>query len=368
MTPNIRPKLADIARDAGLSTAAVSMALRNHPSIPAPTRDRVREIADRMGYRPNPLVSALMSQLQTGREERNISRIAIVDAWPLEVGWKAYPLFAQQAEGMRKRAHALGYEVEEFRLKEHGMNPKRLSKVLAARGIAGVIIPPMPKGLSRLHLAWEHFASVAVNYSLIRPELHRAAFDTYQTTWQAFRALHRLGYRRLGIALTAEDNQRSLSHDLGAFSAFSFRLAENNRVPPHLCGLPERQRFLTWLRTYRPDVLLSYRWEFREWVEEAGLRTPEDIGYACLASAKPHYAGIDQNGAGVGAAAIDLLVAQLHRNEHGIPAQATTLLVEGRWVPGPTVRQVGAPSEPAASASRSSAKSAAKSRKDIGVR
>jgi len=332
--------MTDIAREAGLSQAAVSMALRNHPSIPPATRDRVREIADRLGYRPNALVSALMSQLQTGRDERQIARIAIIDAWPLDVGWKAYSLFAQQAVGMRARAHALGYQVEEFRLKENEMTPKRLSRVLLTRGIVGVIIAPMPRGLSRLHLEWEHFAAVALNYSLIRPELHRAAYDTYQTTWQAFRALHRLGYRRFGIALTADDNHRSLNQNLGAFSAFSYRLEEKDRLPPHLCERPERKSFLAWLRAYRPDVFLSTRWEFREWLDEAGLRIPEDIGYASLASGEPHLAGIDQNGEGVGAAAIDLLVAQLHRNERGLPAEPSTLLVRGHWVPGSTVRQL----------------------------
>jgi len=331
--------MKDIAREAGLSQAAVSMALRNHASIPAATRERVREIADRLGYRPNALVSALMSHLQTGRDERRIARIAVIDAWPLDVGWKAYLLFAQQAAGMQARAHALGYALEEFRLKEKGMSPKRLSQILLARGIVGAIIPPMPHGLSHLHLAWEHFAAVTVNHSLLRPGLNRAAFDTYQTSWEAFRALHRLGYRRIGIALTADDNQRSLSQNLGAFSAFSYRLEEKNRLPPHLCRTPDRKNFLNWLRRHRPDVVLSYNWDFRGWLEDVGLRIPEDIGFASLASGNSGLAGIDQNGEGVGAAAVDLLVAQLHRNERGIPEEPTTLLVRGRWMSGPTVRQ-----------------------------
>jgi len=132
--------MSDIAKEAGLSQAAVSMALRNHPSIPLATRDRIKEIADRLGYRANALVSALMSQLQTGRDERQISRIAIIDAWPIDVGWKHYALFASQAAGMKARAHALGYRLEEFRLKESEMSPKRLSRILMARGIVGVIM------------------------------------------------------------------------------------------------------------------------------------------------------------------------------------------------------------------------------------
>jgi LacI family transcriptional regulator len=33
----------------------------------------------------------------------------------------------------------------------------------------------------------------------------------------------------------------------------------------------------------------------------------------------------------VAASAVDLVVAQLHRNERGAPAHPTTLLLEGEW-------------------------------------
>ena len=40
-----------IAAKAGLSGAAVSLALRDHPSIPPTTRARVKRLAERLGYR-----------------------------------------------------------------------------------------------------------------------------------------------------------------------------------------------------------------------------------------------------------------------------------------------------------------------------
>jgi LacI family transcriptional regulator len=61
MTPTgRRPTLADIARETGLSTAAVSYALRGL-QVPADTQARVREVADRLGYRVNPIARALSS-------------------------------------------------------------------------------------------------------------------------------------------------------------------------------------------------------------------------------------------------------------------------------------------------------------------
>ncbi len=43
----------DIAREAGLSHSAVSMALRGSKQVSAATRERVTALADQMGYRPN---------------------------------------------------------------------------------------------------------------------------------------------------------------------------------------------------------------------------------------------------------------------------------------------------------------------------
>ena len=45
-----RPTLVDIASAAGVSKATVSLVLRNHPSIPDRTRERILEIAKDLGY------------------------------------------------------------------------------------------------------------------------------------------------------------------------------------------------------------------------------------------------------------------------------------------------------------------------------
>jgi len=52
-------------------------------------------------------------------------------------------------------------------------------------------------------------------------------------------------------------------------------------------------------------------------------------------------AGVYGNSERTGAAAVELVVSQLHRGESGPPAHAMHYLVAGSWMPGKTIRKVG---------------------------
>jgi DNA-binding LacI/PurR family transcriptional regulator len=56
-----RPKLADVARLAGVGIGTASDALAGKNRIPEETRDRVRQAAQSLGYVPNPVARALSS-------------------------------------------------------------------------------------------------------------------------------------------------------------------------------------------------------------------------------------------------------------------------------------------------------------------
>ncbi|ACL63106.1 LacI family DNA-binding transcriptional regulator [Methylobacterium nodulans] len=56
-----RSTLADIARESGVSKATVSLVLRNHPSIPERTRQRVLHAAEQLGYVYNRGAASLRS-------------------------------------------------------------------------------------------------------------------------------------------------------------------------------------------------------------------------------------------------------------------------------------------------------------------
>ncbi|MBM7804427.1 DNA-binding LacI/PurR family transcriptional regulator [Geodermatophilus bullaregiensis] len=59
--PERRPTLADVAARAGVSTALVSIVMREAPGASAATRERVRRAADEIGYRPDSRARLLRS-------------------------------------------------------------------------------------------------------------------------------------------------------------------------------------------------------------------------------------------------------------------------------------------------------------------
>ena len=58
----------------------------------------------------------------------------------------------------------------------------------------------------------------------------------------------------------------------------------------------------------------------------------------CASTSGP-ISGIYQNGPAIGTAGADSLVAMLARNERGVPELPRTVLIQGDWAPGTTVRK-----------------------------
>lgn len=54
-----RPTIRDIAEAAGVSPSAVSFALNGRPGVSQATRERIRSVADKMGWTPNVVARAL---------------------------------------------------------------------------------------------------------------------------------------------------------------------------------------------------------------------------------------------------------------------------------------------------------------------
>jgi LacI family transcriptional regulator len=52
--------IKDIARELGVDSSTVSLALRDHPAIAAATRERIQRAAARMNYAPNRAAQALL--------------------------------------------------------------------------------------------------------------------------------------------------------------------------------------------------------------------------------------------------------------------------------------------------------------------
>ena len=99
-----------------------------------------------------------------------------------------------------------------------------------------------------------------------------------------------------------------------------------------------------WLKREKPDVIIAPSTDVVPdiigVVQRAGWLVPSDIGFVALACPQRDAlaSGIFQNGRMIGALALDMLISLLERNERGLPEQATTLMLEGQWNEGRTLR------------------------------
>ena len=342
MDADKQPTMQQIADVVGCSRMAVSLALRNSPKISAATIARIRKVADELGYRPNPMVSALMTQLRHSRTVKRPTTIGYVTAYPTEDGWRQPGLFTEFHTGAKKRAEALGYTLEEYWLRRPGLSEKRFCDVLFTRNVLGLVIAPLPSGGGTLALDWPRFATAAIGYSVTSPNIHRASNDQYSTIRLAVAELTRLGYRRIGLAMPRDGDERVKHNWSAGMLVEQSMIPAERRVPLLLADGPFEDAFAAWFSRCRPDAVLTQSWQCGRALKELGVRVPEDVGIANLGvtAGEAEWAGMNQNAELVGAAALDLVDAQLRRNECGIPAQQQTLVIPGHWVAGPTVRAV----------------------------
>ncbi len=359
------PTMQTIADLAGVSRMTVSRALKNHPSIPPGTCQRIQKIASQLGYRPNPLVSALMTQLRNARAPKLKPVIAFLAAHPDAVYASGHTYNAQIHAGAAERAAQLGYKLERFSLIEPGMTWHRMCGMLHARGIPGVVLAPLPDPIPAIDFDWTRFACAVVGYSYRKPELHRAANDQFNTIRTAVHRLTELGYARIGLAIRHEDDRRVDNKWAGGFLSFHPYLPAGRKLPVflwHYQPSPTRKRsaegfeswegrverpagFAEWVERHRPDAILALQpIVVRGWLSSLGLRVPRDIALVSLnlQPGQSGFSGIDQNNTLLGAAAVELVVEQIHHNEHGVPARAKTVMISGDWIDGGTTRPAAA--------------------------
>lgn len=134
--------IKEIAKELGVAPSTVSRALGNHPAISEATKKRVREAAERLGYRPNALARGLATK-----------RSYTIGLVVLDIG---NPFYAEIAQGVEEIVSSQGYSIF---LCNSGYDPERESKyisLLRERRVEGIIMTCFNVSLPHIQDLWQN--------------------------------------------------------------------------------------------------------------------------------------------------------------------------------------------------------------------
>lgn len=322
--------IRELAQALGLSKTTVAYALNDMPRVSAATRELVQRRARELGYIANPVASGFLRQVRSQGAKRYRANLAFIDPMKIQ-----YSYVGRIISGAVDRARDLGYGLDVLRAGSY--ESAKLTQILSARGVLGVIIGPLAKSTGHITLDWSKFASVAYGYTMARPVIPRIGPYHLHGIRTAFRMCRQKGFRRVGLALTTESNQRSDRLWSAGFLDIQQTLPESERVRPLLVpnAVFTTETMRTWMLQEKPDaVILHNTNEIYRFQSNAVNR---QVVYVVLdrLAADP-YAGIDQQFQLCGGLLVDMVSSQVLHNQRGIPSTPTTSLVDGVWVDHPS--------------------------------
>jgi DNA-binding LacI/PurR family transcriptional regulator len=342
-----RPTIKTIAEKLGLSNATISMALRGHPRISEETRLHVKKTAEEMGYLPDPSISKLMAQIRASKPHENRATLGCLHVGANRNLLKNHYL-SELMLGIEEQANLLGYRVEIFHLKQEALSEKRLNQILENRGIQGLIIaPPGAKGIE-LSLNWRKFTAVTIGYGLLNPSLNRIVGNQRQGFCSCLHQLLRTGHQRIGAFLLESFDSRMTFISSSVFQWYQTMIPQKRRVPLLLSSnfqYGKTDDLLRWIRTHKPDAIITHAPQLVNMLREAGIRVPQDLSVVCEGS-KPkekQYTGCFVAPKEVGKRVSKLLDSQLLQHDFGIPEMPVTILMKMQWHEGETMLPRGEP-------------------------
>lgn len=336
--PGFRPTVRTIAQRAGVSSAAVSLALRGHPRISSATRKRILAVAQELGYRPDPNVAKLMHHLRTRRPPGFQSMLAALTTLPESL---ELPYMQDILRSARERAESHGYGLMVVRIDDANGPRRDIERMLRARGVEGVLLLPMqsPRSFEDL-FDWSKFSVVSATNGVLAPEFHRVVPHQFNNTLTLCEELTRRSYRRIGLVLNSR-HDLTVGHGSSAAVVWQNVLGGAEGVMPLVFDIEGPTELKRWFARQRPDAIIaSGPGEATTIARKLDLRIPGPVGFATTnRSGTSKFAGIEERPEEIGATAVRLLTSLIQHGEKGIPKVPTVTMVKGEWIDGRSVRR-----------------------------
>jgi LacI family transcriptional regulator len=327
--------IIDVARTAGVSAMTVSRALKNEGGISEQTRASVLRVIGELGYTPNPSARSLAA----GR--------------PHQIGFVYSGITVAFLKNFLAGAVARARQTENQLVVEtcdldDETSQREAARRMAKADVRGVILTPpisessvLVEELQRLKI---RFASVAVanpsdNPLTVRIDHRRAAADIT-------RHVIELGHRRIGFIRGHPAYRSATERELGfldSLKAAGIKPAECPVIQGYYdleSGIAAAERLIQ--LEPRPTAIFASNDDMAAGVinvaHQRGIVVPRDltvVGFDDMEIARivwPRLTTIRQPVAQMAASAIDLLLADLEKQDEGLPPTAAEVVLDYEFV------------------------------------
>lgn len=343
-----RVSLKDVAAAADVHVSTASLALRDDPRLRQETKEKVAEVARRLGYAPNPMVSAWLQQVRNPEAARPGAGLGFLLGLSANERVRGEPYYRAFVEGAKQEAQALGYTVtEEFfgRDAEHQLL-KSLNR-LRYCGVRGVLLFDPAQCLPAVvaNELENGFAVVVMLRCRGGDRFHRITSDTGSNVMLALRELRARGYRRVAFPFSVK-NTGPLRHEaIAAYLLDQQMIPVKERVPlPGQIIEHSSELLLKFIDKHRPDAVLGVNMQIRDFLatrRPGGGPGPlyAHLGVDCL----PDIPGVVNRGVEMGQAAVFKLASLLNSNRCFVPDIPALTLLPGYWRDASSESEPGRP-------------------------
>ncbi|MEP0712352.1 LacI family DNA-binding transcriptional regulator [Algoriphagus sp.] len=305
--------IKDIARELNLSASTISRALKDYPGISDETKRRVKEIAEKMNYRPNAIALSL-------RKSRSFTIGVIIP----EV---VHFFFSTVISGVEEIANSRGYNVILAQTNEKLEREISSIETMLSNQIDGVLV-----SYSKETKSFEHFTKVLdqgfpivfFDRAPAIPDAINVMVDDYQGAFDATSHLILQGYKNIVHLAGPKTLKISIDRENGYKDALKRYGIEVN--PAYIITCPKgtmeegRELVSELLASHpeKPDAFFSCNdigaVGAMMACRDAGMKIPEDVGvvgfsdWQFCAMLEPQLSSVSQPGFLMGARATEILL------------------------------------------------------------
>jgi DNA-binding LacI/PurR family transcriptional regulator len=236
--------------------------------------------------------------------------------------------------GAKARAEELGCTLDLLCYGDPRVSLDSLHRMIAHRGIQGLVIAPHTTPQIELNLDWNDFAIVCPGFSIRSPRFDRVGFNHYEALLDVCGMAWEKGYRRIALAMTADSDARVMHLARAAFLRWQSD-AQASPLPVHILTPKDPAAVNAWYRGCSPDCIIFYGRV--QLLRDAGVPVGGEVAVTTplLSAQQREFGGFNIQLRDLTATSVDMLLAKLARNERGIPSMRQTLLIQAPWVDGP---------------------------------